>query len=214
MTIAPSAIKLSTTAPQAFQLSQLVRHLAYALAWLSGIDIFESTLYADGTFGVLRSALIKGGIIFTDSQPFQHLLEPNAFKHKVICVTRILHLRSKTPYGPFNDVLAKLSSLLSPSSCVLALGTWQLPIAWAINALRSNAIPSSVVVLSPLSTIPSSVLANWVASVATSSAKPFCLIFNLPFGLDVISAMFGVLYYWILPPPVLALPAPQLPAQT
>ncbi|MGP1914562.1 MAG: hypothetical protein ACTS42_02010 [Candidatus Hodgkinia cicadicola] len=214
MTIAPGAIKPSPTAGQVFQLSQLLRHLAYALAWLSGIDIFESTLYADGTFGVLRSALTKGGIIFTDSQPFQHLLEPNAFKHKVICVTRILHLRSKTPCGPFNDVLSKLAAVLTPSSCVLALGTWQLPIAWAINALRSNAIPSIVVVLSPLSIISPDVLGKWVASVATSIAKPLCIIFNLPFGFAVINAMFGVLYYWTPPPPVLAHSAPQLPAQT
>ncbi len=113
---------------RSIHLSLFNRHLAYALAWLSGQDIFERTMYVDGTFILLRSALAKSGIIFTDSQPFQHFLEPNAFKHKVVCVTRILHLRSKTPCGPYNDVLAKIASVLDPSSCALALGTWQLPI--------------------------------------------------------------------------------------
>ncbi len=114
-------------------------------------------MYVDGALKALHIAIAKGEIIFTDSQPFQHSLEPNTFKHKVVCVTRILHLRSKTSCGPFNDVLAKLASVLDPSSCVLALGTWQLPITWALNALRSNAIPSAVTVLSPLLPLPAPV---------------------------------------------------------
>ncbi|MGP1922765.1 MAG: hypothetical protein ACTS5F_01730, partial [Candidatus Hodgkinia cicadicola] len=151
----PKVIK--ETEERSVHLSLFSRHMAYGLAWLSGIDIFQRVMYVDGTFNVFRSALIKGGIIFTDSQPFQHLLEPAAFKHKVVCVTRILHLRSRTPYGPYNDVLAKIAAVLDPSSCVLALGTWRLPIALAINALRSNAIPAAATIVSPLLPIPSHV---------------------------------------------------------
>ncbi|MGP1926672.1 MAG: hypothetical protein ACTS5R_00990 [Candidatus Hodgkinia cicadicola] len=187
------------TEERSIHLSLFNRYLAYSLAWLSGIDIFERTMYVDGTFNVLRSALAKGGIIFTDSQPFQHLLEPNAFKYKVICVTRILHLRSKTACGPYNDVLAKIASVLDPSSCVLALGTWRLPIAWAINALRWNAIPAAATVLSPLRPIPSHVWESWVAAIAASPARPFCIVLDPISGLDVISLMFGICHYWIPP---------------
>ncbi|MGP1925961.1 MAG: hypothetical protein ACTS5P_01580 [Candidatus Hodgkinia cicadicola] len=177
-------------------LSTVNRHLAFAWAWLSGIDVIERSMFVEGTFGVLRSALAKGGIIFADSQPFQHLLVPNAFKHKVICVTRVLHLRSKTACGPFNDVLAKLAAALDPSSCVLALGTWRLPIAWAINALRSNAIPAAATVISPLPSIPSHVWEDWVAAIARSPAKPFWIILDPLAGLEVIAVLFDVCYYW------------------
>ncbi|MGP1914316.1 MAG: hypothetical protein ACTS6G_00505 [Candidatus Hodgkinia cicadicola] len=184
---------------RSIHLSLFSRYMAYGLAWLSGIDIFERIMYVDGTFNVFRSALAKGGIIFTDSQPFQHLLEPNAFKHKVICITRILHLRSKTRCGPFNDVLAKLAAVLDPSSCVLALGTWRLPIAWSINALHSNAIPVAATIISPLLTIPSQTWKGWVAAIAASPAKPYCIVLDPISGLDVISLMFGIFYYWIPP---------------
>ncbi len=138
-------------------LSPLERNLAYALAWLSGIDILEHAMFSDGVFNVLRSALLLGGLIFTDSQPFQQLLCANVFKHRVACISTILHLRSKTPFGPYNDVLSKLSSVLDPSSCVLALGTWQNSITNALSALRSNAIPTSAVAICPLLPIPSDV---------------------------------------------------------
>ncbi|MGP1914519.1 MAG: hypothetical protein ACTS4V_01045 [Candidatus Hodgkinia cicadicola] len=190
---------LEETEERSIHLSLFSRYMAYGLAWLSGIDIFDRIMYVDGTFNVFRSALAKGGIIFTDSQPFQHLLEPNAFKYKVVCVTRILHLRSKTPCGPFNDVLAKLAAVLNPSSCVLALGTWRLPIAWAIGALRSNAIPVAATIISPLPPIPSPVWEGWVAAIAASPARPFCIVLDPISGLDVISLMFGIFYYWIPP---------------
>ncbi len=138
-------------------LSPLERHLAYALAWLSGIDILEHAMFSDGVFNVLRSALLLGGLIFTDSQPFQQLLCANVFKHRVACISAILRLRSKTPFGPYNDVLSKLSSVLDPSSCVLALGTWQNSITNALSALRSNAISVSAVAICPLLPIPSDV---------------------------------------------------------
>ncbi|MGP1922085.1 MAG: hypothetical protein ACTS4Z_02470, partial [Candidatus Hodgkinia cicadicola] len=179
--------QLTETKPQNVYLSLFSCHVAYAFAWLSGIDIFTRTMYVDGTFNVLRSALTKGGIIFTDSQPFQHLLEPNAFKHKVVCVTRILHLRRfKTPCGPYNDVLSKLAAVLDPSSCVLALGTWQLPITWAINALRANAIPVAATVLSPLRSFPAYVWEDWVAAIERSPVKFYCIIFDPITGLDII----------------------------
>ncbi|MGP1923370.1 MAG: hypothetical protein ACTS80_01515 [Candidatus Hodgkinia cicadicola] len=185
------------TPPRGIRLSLFNRDLAYALRWLSGVDIFEQTTFADGAFGVLRSTLAKGGIIFTDSQPFQHLLEPNAFKYRVVCVTRILHLRRyKTPCGPYNDVLAKLSAVLKPSCCVLALGTWRLPIAWAISALRANAIPAAVTLLSPLCSIPISVWEDWFVAIARSPVKPYCAISAPIPGLDVIGLMFGIFHYW------------------
>ncbi|MGP1912548.1 MAG: hypothetical protein ACTS53_01720, partial [Candidatus Hodgkinia cicadicola] len=77
-------------------LSLFERHLAYSLAWSSGIDVFNRTMYVEGTFNVLRSAIFKGGIIFTDAQSFQHMVNPNAFKYKVISITKVLQVRSKT----------------------------------------------------------------------------------------------------------------------
>ncbi|MGP1917388.1 MAG: hypothetical protein ACTS6P_02200 [Candidatus Hodgkinia cicadicola] len=180
-------------------LSLFERYLAYSLAWLSGIDIFNRTMYVDGTFNVLRSAISKGGIIFADAQSFQHILDPNAFKYKVISVTKVLQLRSKTSFGPFNDVLAKVAAVLDPSSCLLALGTWQLPITLAINALRSNAIPVAATLLSPLLSIPSHVWEDWVAAIAASQVRPYCAILEPLSGLDVISLICGVCYYWTPP---------------
>ncbi|MGP1912574.1 MAG: hypothetical protein ACTS53_01885 [Candidatus Hodgkinia cicadicola] len=175
------------------------RYLAYSLAWLSGVDIFNRTFYVERAFNVLRSAVAKGGIIFTDAQSFQHILNPNAFKYKALCVTRILQLRSKTPCGPFNDVLAKIAAVLDPSSCLLALGTWQLPITLTINALRSNALPAAATILSPLLSIPSHVWEDWVAAIAASQARPYCAILEPVSGLDVISLILGVCYYWTPP---------------
>ncbi|MFP3040073.1 MAG: hypothetical protein ACTS4X_01405 [Candidatus Hodgkinia cicadicola] len=180
-------------------LSLFNRHLAFAWAWLSGIDVIERTMFVDGTLSVLRSALAKGGVIFTDSQPFQHLLDVNAHKHKVIGIARVLQLRSKTPCGPFNDVLAKVAAVLDPSSCLLALGTWQLPISLAINALRSNAIPVAATVLSPLHSVPSAVWEDWVAAIAASPARPFFAILQPLVGLEVISVLLDVLRYWKRP---------------
>ncbi|MGP1925191.1 MAG: hypothetical protein ACTS6A_00355 [Candidatus Hodgkinia cicadicola] len=178
-------------------LSLLSRRLAYALAWLSGIDVFKRFMYADGALKALFITVAKGGIIFTDSQPFQHLLEPNAFKHRVICVTRILHLRRyKTSCGPYNDVLAKVAAVLDPSSCVLALGTWRLPITWAINALRSNSIPAAVTMISPLHSIPSHVWEDWVAAIALSPTRPYCAILGPILGFDIIGLTFGIFHYW------------------
>ncbi|MGP1917153.1 MAG: hypothetical protein ACTS6P_00830 [Candidatus Hodgkinia cicadicola] len=177
-------------------LSLFERHLAYALAWSSGIDVFNRAMYVDGTFNVLRSAIFKGGIIFTDAQSFQHMVNPNSFKYKVISVTKVLQIRSKTSFGPFNDVLAKIAAVLDPSSCLLALGTWQLPITLALNALRSNAIPSAATLLSPLLPIAPSVWEDWVAAIAASKVKPYCAILDPLTGLDVIGLILGVCYYW------------------
>ncbi|MGP1926878.1 MAG: hypothetical protein ACTS5R_02310 [Candidatus Hodgkinia cicadicola] len=195
-------------------LSLFHRHLAFTWAWLSGIDVIERSMYVDGTFNVLRSALAKGGIIFTDSQPFQHLLDPNVYKHRVVCITRLLHLRSKTPCGPFNDVLAKIASVLDPSSCVLALGTWQLSTAWAINALRSNLIPAAASVLSPMLPVPSHVWEGWVAAIACSPARPYCIILDPLIGLEVIAVLFDVCYHWEPPSQASALPSPQSAVQS
>ncbi len=161
----PQEVAVSTLTPRTnnsggllrLTLSPLERHLAYALAWLSGIDILEHAMFSDGVFNVLRSALKLGGLIFADSQPFQQLLCPNAFKHRVVGISTILRLRSQTPCGPRNDVLAKLAAVSDPSSCVLALGTWQNNITNALSALRSNALPASAVAICPLVPIPSDV---------------------------------------------------------
>lgn len=96
-------------------------NLASALAWVSGINIFDHIVFSDGVFDILRSALTKGGIIFTDSQPLQDLLDVDAFKYRVISISRILHVRSKG--SPQGDILSKISTVLDPSTCVLALGT-------------------------------------------------------------------------------------------
>ncbi|MGP1912596.1 MAG: hypothetical protein ACTS53_02115 [Candidatus Hodgkinia cicadicola] len=156
-------------------------------------------MYVDGAFSVLRSAISKGGIIFTDTQSFQQLVNPNAFKYKVISVTKVLQVRSKTPCGPFNDVLAKVAAVLDPSSCLLALGTWQYSITLAINALRSNAIPATATLLSPLLSIPACVWKDWVAAIAASQAKAYCAILNPLTGLDAIALICGVCYYWTPP---------------
>ncbi|MGP1914460.1 MAG: hypothetical protein ACTS42_01400 [Candidatus Hodgkinia cicadicola] len=201
--------KSTNDSPRSIFLSLFCRHLAFAWVWLSGIDVIERTTFSDGSFSVLRSALAKGGIIFTDSQPFQHLLDLNVYKYRVICITRILHLRSKTPCGPFNDVLAKLAAVLDPSSCVLALGTWQLSITWAINALRANGIPVAATVLSPLPPVLEHVWDGWVAAIARSPARPYCIILDLLIGLEVIGVLFDVSYYWEPPFQTPALPAPK-----
>ncbi|MGP1922466.1 MAG: hypothetical protein ACTS44_01960, partial [Candidatus Hodgkinia cicadicola] len=174
-------------------LSLFERYIAYSLAWLSGIDVFDRTMYADGVFNTLRSAIISnGGIIFTDAQSFQYIVNPNAFKYKVIGVTKVLQVRSKTPCGPFNDVLAKIAPILDPSSCVLALGTWQFSITLAINALRSNAIPVALTLLSPLLSIPACIWEDWVAAIAASKAKSYCAILDPLTGLDSIALICGV----------------------
>ncbi|MGP1917740.1 MAG: hypothetical protein ACTS45_02045, partial [Candidatus Hodgkinia cicadicola] len=107
-----------------------------------------------------------------------------------------LRIRSETSFGPFNDVLAKIAAVLDPSSCLLALGTWQLPITLALNALRSNAIPSAATLLSPLLPIAPSVWEDWVAAIAASKVKPYCAILDPLTGLDVIGLILGVCYYW------------------
>ncbi|MGP1911527.1 MAG: hypothetical protein ACTS4T_01890, partial [Candidatus Hodgkinia cicadicola] len=168
-------------------LSLFERYIAYSLAWLSGIDVFERTMHVDGAFDVFRSVISKGGIIFTDAQSFQYIVNPNAFKYKVIGVTKILQVRSKTPCGPFNDVLAKVAAVLDPSSCLLALGTWQFSITLAINALRVNAIPAAATMLSPLLSIPAHVWEDWVAAIAASKARPYCAILDPLTGLDTIA---------------------------
>ncbi|MGP1912535.1 MAG: hypothetical protein ACTS53_01645 [Candidatus Hodgkinia cicadicola] len=194
-----------------FALSLLERNLAYSLAWLSGIDILEHAMFSDGVFNVLRSALSLSGIIFTDVQSFQQLLCPNGFKHKVACINSILRVRSKTPCGPFNDVLAKLAYVLDPSSCVLALGTWRQNITNALLALRSNAIPSSAVAICPLSFTHCDVWTSWFDLIATSPTTQVCAIQTAFGGLDAFAIIFGILLHWA-PPQMLALPAPQVPA--
>ncbi|MGP1911301.1 MAG: hypothetical protein ACTS4T_00560 [Candidatus Hodgkinia cicadicola] len=192
---------------------QYSNHIAYALAWLYDMDIIERMIISDGIFRVIRSAISKGGIIFTDAQSFQYNLDPNAFKYKVVSVTRILQLRSKAPREACNDVLSKIAAVLDPSSCLLVLGTWRLPIALAINAFRSNAIPSAAIIVSPLSSVSTLVWNTWLTSIVASPLSQFCFILNLPFSLDVVGIIFGILRYWVPKLPVLALPAPQMPAQ-
>ncbi|MGP1918764.1 MAG: hypothetical protein ACTS4V_01930 [Candidatus Hodgkinia cicadicola] len=209
MKSAPSLSEMDKPISHSNFLALFSRHLAFAWAWLSGIDVIKRSFFIDGTFDVLRSALAKGGLIFADSQPFQHLLEPKVFKHRVVCVTRLLHLRSKTPCGPFNDVLAKIAAVLDPSSCALALGTWRLPITWAVNALRANGIPAAATVLSPMSPIPSHVWEDWVVAIARSPARPYCVILDPLVGLEVIGILFDVSYYWEPPFQTPALPAPK-----
>ncbi|MGP1906377.1 MAG: hypothetical protein ACTS4X_01245 [Candidatus Hodgkinia cicadicola] len=187
--------------------------IAYALVWLYDIDIFERMIFSDGIFRAIRSAISKGGVIFTDAQSFQYNLDPNAFKYKVISITRILQLRSKAPREACNDVLSKIAAVLDPSSCLLVLGTCQLPITLALNALCSNTIPSAAIILSPLSSVSTLVWNSWLTSVVASPLRQFCFILNLPFSLDVVGVIFGILRYWVYPLPVLALPAPQVPAQ-
>ncbi|MGP1922422.1 MAG: hypothetical protein ACTS44_01630 [Candidatus Hodgkinia cicadicola] len=58
-------------------------------------------------------------------------LNPNAFKYKVISVTKVLQLRSETPSDRSTMFLAKVAAVLDPSSRLLALGTWQPPITLA-----------------------------------------------------------------------------------
>ncbi|MGP1916628.1 MAG: hypothetical protein ACTS6G_04410 [Candidatus Hodgkinia cicadicola] len=187
-------------------LSFLERNLAYSLAWLSGFDILQHAMFSDGVFNVLRSALRSDGLIFTDSQPFQQLLLPSAFKHKVVSISEIVRLRAKTPYGPFNDVLAKLSSLLRPSSCVLSLGTGQNVITNALSALRSNAIPAAALTIGPRFPIAADVWENWFDVIALSPTTHVCAI-QTPFeSFDVFAVTFGVLFHWTPSPIPSALP--------
>ncbi|MGP1922331.1 MAG: hypothetical protein ACTS44_01085 [Candidatus Hodgkinia cicadicola] len=208
-----SSNNAGSTIGQFMRRMEYSNQIAYALVWLYNIDILERMILSDGIFHAIRSAISKGGIIFTDAQSFQYNLDPSAFKYKVVSVTRILQLRSKAPREACNDVLSKIAAVLDPSSCLLVLGTCQLPITLALNALCSNVIPSAAIILSPLSSVPISVWNTWLTSVVASPLRQFCFILNLPFSLDVVGVIFGILRYWVSPFPVLALPAPQMPAQ-
>ncbi|MGP1911538.1 MAG: hypothetical protein ACTS4T_01950 [Candidatus Hodgkinia cicadicola] len=77
-------------------LSLFERYIARASACLSDVDAFNRPMYVDGTFNVLRFTISKGGIIFTDAQSFQYIVNLNAFKCKVIGVTKVFHLRLRT----------------------------------------------------------------------------------------------------------------------
>ncbi|MFP3019065.1 MAG: hypothetical protein ACEY26_01170 [Candidatus Hodgkinia cicadicola] len=158
-------------------------------------------MFTDGVFDVLSSALRSGGLIFTDSRPFQRLLPSATLKHKVVCLAGVLRLRAKTPFGPFNDVLAKISSVLTPSSCVLALGTGQNVITNALSALRSNAIPSAALAICPLFPPAADVWENWFDVIALSPTTNVCAIQTLFGGSDVIATAFGALSYWTPPLP-------------
>ncbi|MGP1919271.1 MAG: hypothetical protein ACTS41_00685 [Candidatus Hodgkinia cicadicola] len=94
------------------------RYLVHSSPWLSDLDIFNRTMYVNGPFTVLRSINSKGGIIFTVAQSFQHIVNPNSSKYKVIGATKVLQIRSETSFGPFHDVLAKVTSSPDPSSCL------------------------------------------------------------------------------------------------
>ncbi|MGP1918688.1 MAG: hypothetical protein ACTS4V_01480 [Candidatus Hodgkinia cicadicola] len=195
-------------------LTFLERNLAYSLAWLSGFDILEHAVFSDGVFNILRSALLSGGLIFTDCQPLQQLLLPTALKHKVVSISEIVLLRAKTPYGPYNDVLAKIASVLNPSSCVLSLGTCQNVITSALSALRSNAIPAAALTIGPRFPIAADVWGNWFDVIALSPTIHVCAI-QTPFeSSDVFAVTFGVLFHWTPSPAPSALPAPLAPILT
>ncbi|MGP1926470.1 MAG: hypothetical protein ACTS68_02140 [Candidatus Hodgkinia cicadicola] len=195
-------------------LSLLERNLAYSLAWLSGFDILEHAMFSDGVFDVLRAALLSGGLIFADSQPFQQLLPSSTFKYKVVGIARILQLRSKTACGPYNDVLAKLSAVLQPSSCVLTLGTCQTIVTNALSALRSNAIPAAALAIGPLRSTAADVWESWFDVIATSPTTHVYAI-QTPFSsFEVFAITFGVLFHWTPLPSKPLLPPAPLPAST
>ncbi|MGP1917201.1 MAG: hypothetical protein ACTS6P_01105 [Candidatus Hodgkinia cicadicola] len=69
---------------------------------------FNQTPHVDGTLNVLRSAITKGGTIFTVAQSFQHILGPNASKFKTIRIAR--------PLPPFWKLLRPTCGRPDPSS--------------------------------------------------------------------------------------------------
>ncbi|MGP1922451.1 MAG: hypothetical protein ACTS44_01850, partial [Candidatus Hodgkinia cicadicola] len=187
-------------------LSLLERNIAFSLAWLSGVDVLEHAMFSDGVFDVLRAALLSGGVIFADSRSFQQFLPFGAFKYKVIVIAGVLRLRSNSSYGPYNDVLAKISSVLDPSSSVLALGTCQNVVTNALSALRSNAIPAAALTICPLFPTAAALWEDWFDSIALSPTTQVCAIQTTFGGLDVIAITFGVLFHWTPPTPPPALP--------
>ncbi|MGP1911514.1 MAG: hypothetical protein ACTS4T_01795 [Candidatus Hodgkinia cicadicola] len=187
-------------------LSLLERNIAFSLAWLSGVDVLEHAMFSDGAFDVLRAALLSGGVIFADSRSFQQFLPFGAFKHKVIVIAGVLRLRLNSSSGPYNDVLAKISSVLDPSSSVLALGTCQNVVTNALSALRSNAIPAAALAICPLFPTAAALWEDWFDSIALSPTTQVCAIQTTFGGLDVIAITFGVLFHWTPPTPPPALP--------
>ncbi|MFP3037570.1 MAG: hypothetical protein ACKER6_00520 [Candidatus Hodgkinia cicadicola] len=143
---------------------------------------------------------------------FQGMLDAEAFKHRTVHISDILRIRSNVPIGPFNDVLAKIAAVVEPSSCVLALGTWHNRITLALNGLRTNAIPADSTIISPLFPPSEGTLASWLSAVVASPAPSVCVV-QPPFGgLDVVSIMFGVLFYRT--PLLLAAPAASVDIST
>ncbi|MFP3037704.1 MAG: hypothetical protein ACKER6_01340 [Candidatus Hodgkinia cicadicola] len=159
----------------------------------------------------MRTALTSGGLIFTDSQAFQDMLDTEAFKHRTVHISDILRIRSNVPIGPFNDILAKIAAVVEPSSCVLALGTWHHRITSALNGLRTNAIPAASTIISPLFPPSEGTLTSWLNAVVASPAPSACVVQPPMGGLDVVSIMFGVLFYRTSQASVLLLAAPAAP---
>ncbi|MGP1912182.1 MAG: hypothetical protein ACTS53_02095 [Candidatus Hodgkinia cicadicola] len=64
-------------------------------------------------------------------------MNPNSPKYKVISATKVLQIRSEAPFGPFYDVLAKVTAV--PDQVLVSqLRNLAIFDHFAINALRSN----------------------------------------------------------------------------
>ncbi|MGP1922629.1 MAG: hypothetical protein ACTS5F_00920 [Candidatus Hodgkinia cicadicola] len=147
----------------------------------------------------MSAVLKRGGIIFADERRLSSQLESSALKHKVVCVTDILRLRSKVLCGPRNDVLAKLAAVLSPSSCVLSLGTWPQLASKALSAMRSATLPAAMTIICPLLKVPSSVWETWFKTIL-SSGSAFWAIQTAFGGTDLIKITLDALAEWSLHP--------------
>ncbi|MGP1921900.1 MAG: hypothetical protein ACTS4Z_01420 [Candidatus Hodgkinia cicadicola] len=182
------------------RLAPSTKFLARAFVSACGLDIFWSCTFVDGAVPLMSAVLKRGGIIFADERRLSSQLESTALKHRVVCVTEILRLRSKVLCGPRNDVLSKLTSVLDPSSCALSLGTWPQLASKALSAMHCGTLPAAMTIICPLLKVPSSVWETWFKTISTSSGSIFWAIQTAFGGTDLIKITFDAVAEWSLHP--------------
>ncbi|MGP1922077.1 MAG: hypothetical protein ACTS4Z_02430 [Candidatus Hodgkinia cicadicola] len=184
------------------RLAPSTKFLAKAFVSACGLDIFRSCTFVDGAVPLMSAVLKRGGIIFADERRLASQLESAALKHRVVCVTEVLRLRSKTVCGPRNDVLAKIAAVLDPSSCALSLGTWPQLATKALSALRSNTLPAAMTIICPLLNVPAVEWETWFKTILSSSGSIFWAIQTAFGGTDLIRITFDAIAEWSLHPTV------------
>ncbi|MGP1917126.1 MAG: hypothetical protein ACTS6P_00670 [Candidatus Hodgkinia cicadicola] len=181
-------------------LAPSTKFLANAYVSACGLNIFRKCTFVDGAVPLMSAVLKRGGLIFSDERRLSSQLESPALKHRAVCITDILRLRSKVAYGPRNDVLAKIAALLDPKSCALSLGTWPQLASKALSAMCSNELPATMTILCPLLPVPPTDWWFWFKMISSSSGSIFWAIQTAFGGTDLIRITFDAIAEWGLHP--------------